>query len=348
MLVRPGALMSGPELAGPSAPLNPPINTAAPVITGTTKVGQTLTIPNGTWSNSPSSFARQWLRDGVAISGATGSTYVLVSGDAAKMISCRVTATNADGSGSVTATAVGPIVASNPPVNTVEPVISGTVAVGSTLTIPNGTWSNSPSSYARQWLRNGANISGATATTYALVAADQGATISCRVTATNADGSTAVTSATVGPVPDATLNAINWSDVNISTPNPTGDQTVAATVSGISQIVSLRATITPTSREFYAAGPSYVNTTGRTLVDAYVNGAYQGRALLSQSGVGGTASAAVTFNVANGQEVSFVVLQDIAGVVKRYGLFAGSVTVRNMTTGVDVDSFAVAAFTYDP
>lgn len=87
---------------------NTPTNSAVPTISGTTTVGQTLTSTTGTWSNSPTSYGYQWQRsdDGSTgwanISGATASTYVLVSGDATKYVRSTVTATNSGG----TATAV--------------------------------------------------------------------------------------------------------------------------------------------------------------------------------------------------------------------------------------------------
>lgn len=87
-----------------------------------------------------------------------------------------------------------------PPVNTVAPVISGTATEGQTLTSTQGTWSPAGTSYAYQWKRDGANISGATSTTYVLVTADVGALITCTVTATNADGSASATSNSLGPV----------------------------------------------------------------------------------------------------------------------------------------------------
>ena len=55
------------------------------------------------------------------------------------------------------------------PTNSARPVVSGTAAVGHTLSTTNGTWSGSPTSYAYQWLRctaNGkscASVGGATA-----------------------------------------------------------------------------------------------------------------------------------------------------------------------------------------
>lgn len=87
------------------------------------------------------------------------------------------------------------------PVNTVAPAITGTPTSGQTLTVSNGTWTGSPTpTYTRQWRRNGVNISGATATTYLLVAGDVGAIITVVVTATNALGSVTKVSNSVGPV----------------------------------------------------------------------------------------------------------------------------------------------------
>jgi hypothetical protein len=87
-----------------------PEPTVAPAITGTTTVGSTLTCSTGTWSGSPTSYAYQWLRNGVPIGGATSSTYVLVSGDSGKLVGCEVTATDTYGGATMAfATDVGPI-----------------------------------------------------------------------------------------------------------------------------------------------------------------------------------------------------------------------------------------------
>lgn len=86
-------------------------------------------------------------------------------------------------------------VASVLPINTIAPVISGTVTVGSVLTSTTGTWEGAePITYTYQWLRNGSNISGATSSTYTLVVADVDSNISCQVTATNSAGSASATS----------------------------------------------------------------------------------------------------------------------------------------------------------
>ncbi|OAM77703.1 hypothetical protein [Devosia elaeis] len=78
--------------AGIVDPAGTPQNSAPPEITGTAQVGETLTGSDGTWTESPT-FARQWLADGVAIEGETGTTYVPVADDVGKVIALRVTAT---------------------------------------------------------------------------------------------------------------------------------------------------------------------------------------------------------------------------------------------------------------
>ena len=82
-----------------------PVNTVAPVVSGTAVVGQTLTTTNGTWTNSPSSFSYQWFRGATQI-GTNASTYTLVSADAGQSVTCRVTATNAGGSANATSNAL--------------------------------------------------------------------------------------------------------------------------------------------------------------------------------------------------------------------------------------------------
>lgn len=74
-----------------------PVNTVAPVVSGTARVGQTLTTTNGTWSGSPTSYTYQWTRNGSNISGATSATYLTVVADMGTLVRCVVTAINAGG-----------------------------------------------------------------------------------------------------------------------------------------------------------------------------------------------------------------------------------------------------------
>ena len=168
-----------------------PVNSVAPVISGTTTLGSTLTSTTGTWSNNPATYSYQWYRGASLIGGATSSTYVTVLADSTANITCVVTATNVAGSANATSNAL--TMDNYAPVNTVAPVVSGTAVVGQVLTTTDGTWSNSPSSFSYQWKRGVTNV-GTNATTYTLVSADAGQSMTCVVTATNAAGSANATS----------------------------------------------------------------------------------------------------------------------------------------------------------
>jgi uncharacterized delta-60 repeat protein len=71
--------------------------TALPVISGTPRVGLTLSTTNGTWSPTPSSYAYQWQRCNSAgaacvdLATATAQTYVPVAGDQGSRLRVRVT-----------------------------------------------------------------------------------------------------------------------------------------------------------------------------------------------------------------------------------------------------------------
>ncbi|MEU5099302.1 hypothetical protein [Streptomyces sp. NPDC020996] len=65
----------------------------APSLTGTAKVGSTLTAKNGSWSVKPTAYSYQWYRGSTAISGATSATYKLTSADKGRKIKVRVKGT---------------------------------------------------------------------------------------------------------------------------------------------------------------------------------------------------------------------------------------------------------------
>jgi hypothetical protein len=93
-----------------------------------------------------------------------------------------------------------PIAVPPPPVISVAPLVSGTEEVGQTLSVTDGTWLNSPTSYTYQWKINNVNIAGATGNTYLIEPLDEGSNIKCTVTAGNAGGDTPADSNTVGPI----------------------------------------------------------------------------------------------------------------------------------------------------
>jgi hypothetical protein len=84
-------------VVAPAGP--PPVNTAPPVITGTTREGQTLSASVGSWSNSPTRFALQWRRcdppgDNCADFGSNGQSQKLGGTEIGHTIRVRISATN--------------------------------------------------------------------------------------------------------------------------------------------------------------------------------------------------------------------------------------------------------------
>lgn len=188
------------------APTSAPANTVAPVVSGDLHQGQLLSCTTGSWSNSPTSYAYQWKRNGTNLGGATSSTYTTVSGDIGQSVKCTVTATNIIGSGTPQDSNTVTVLPQVPAIS-VAPVVSGTPEDGQTLSCTTGTWTNTPSGYTYQWKADAVNIGGATASTFLLTATQIGAMMTCAVVASNAGGSgSASTSNSVGPVDVASFD----------------------------------------------------------------------------------------------------------------------------------------------
>jgi hypothetical protein len=66
------------------------------------------------------------------------------------------------------------------------PTVTGSPVSGQKLTAVPGTWGPAPVALAYQWKRSGANILGATASTYVLTSGDVGKTITVTVTGSKA------------------------------------------------------------------------------------------------------------------------------------------------------------------
>jgi hypothetical protein len=204
---------SNSNVLGPVAAVPAPVNTGLPQISGTYTAGQVLAEGGDTWSNSPTSFAYQWLRctsgvcNKVITNAGNAQTYTLKAADVGHTLEVEVTATNAGGPTTATSVQTPVIATATPvPVNQGAPTISGTLQVGQTLTEGAASWTNSPTSTAIQWRRcdsnsaNCQNIVGATAKTYALTIDDVGGMMQVAESATNAGGTTTAYSGFSGPV----------------------------------------------------------------------------------------------------------------------------------------------------
>jgi len=226
----------------PSAP------TASSVaISGTAQVGLVLT---GSYTYADANGDPQgastlrWLRNGVAIAGATASTYTLEGADQGSTITFEATpvstvapTTGAAVTSNATAAVAGAGVAAAPTASSVA--ISGTAQVGQVLT---GSYTYADANSDPQgtstfrWLRSGVAIAGATGSTYTLVGADQGKTITFEVTPVSTVAPTIGTpvvssaTATVAAAPDVTPPAI---PTLTATPGPyTNANSVAVEVNG--------------------------------------------------------------------------------------------------------------------
>jgi hypothetical protein len=203
-------------------------------VSGGRVVGDTLECSAGEWNNNPTSFEYQWVRyasklaasseeDPVIIAGASESTYVIKQVDEGFVLTCRVTAANGFGSAHVESEAVK--IQGREPSNTEAPSISsvsGTARVGETLTCLPGVWEGAPKpTFAYVWLRNGVEV-GAKEYVYTVTSADRGHTLSCIVTATNDEGSSAQAS--------AGLEVPGFAPEALEAPRITGNSQVAETL----------------------------------------------------------------------------------------------------------------------
>ena len=193
----------------------PPVNTAAPTISGSLAEGEFLTESHGTWTNDPASYSYQWEDCDAAgnscssIPGATAQKYRLTSTDLGHTIRVVESAANSAGAGAPASSAPTsmievPGLAPSLPAVSSPPAISGSTIVGMRLTASSGAWSGNPvPAFSYQWQRckpGCTDIAGATADSYKLQSAEEGARIRVVVAATNTVGTARADSAETGPV----------------------------------------------------------------------------------------------------------------------------------------------------
>lgn len=203
---------SAAALSAPTATVaaaDAPVNTSPPTVSGTARQGSTLTGNAGSWKGtSPISYAYQWRRcdshgaSCSSISGATHTSYTLVSSDVGHSLRLRVTASNAAGESEALSDPTAVIASlGSAPANTSLPGLTGRALEGQTLEAQNGRWNGStPLTFSYAWLRCDQNgnrcgtISGATSQQYVLTADDVSQRIRVSVTARNAAGGAVATS----------------------------------------------------------------------------------------------------------------------------------------------------------
>ena len=192
-----------------------PANTALPTISGTPKVGQTLTATTGSWNFGPTDYDYQWRRCNTGANdcrdvGRNRTTYVPDSGDIGHTIRVEVKARNDYGSNTAKSAQTGVVVAGGPlPANSAPPTISGIARDGQLVVATTGTWTNSPTKYGFDWSRcdtagNNCARFGGSGQSQRLGLSEVGRTIRVTVSATNQFGTTKSTSGPTAVVGSAT------------------------------------------------------------------------------------------------------------------------------------------------
>ena len=162
-------------------PSGPGVATLAAVwIHGPAQLGGTLTAQTTGLAPANATLTWQWLRDGQPIPGAIAATHALTADDVGHAITAAVTAA-APGRHATTWTpaAVVPVPG---PLDLARPVIAGDPGVGRTLSASLPDPPPAGTGLSWKWYCDGQPLSGADQAEYALTEADQGCTITVRVT----------------------------------------------------------------------------------------------------------------------------------------------------------------------
>ena len=173
--------------------------TGVPTVSGMARDGETLTADTTGIADADAdglgnaTYSYQWLADDADITGATGASYTLVSGDMGKTLKVRVSFTDDAGNHeSLTSKAVGPVTSRPNSPATGLPNILGTVQVGETLTADTSRIADEDGLtgvvFNYEWLANDAVIAGANDSSYIISDSDRESALRVRVSFTDDNG----------------------------------------------------------------------------------------------------------------------------------------------------------------
>lgn len=161
----------------------PKLASSTPTVSGTARVGRALTATTGVWARG-ATLTYQWSADGVAVRGATATSFTPGAAQKGKAITVTITGKLA-GYTSVSRTSKPTSAVAAGILTAPTPTIRGTARVGTTLTAVPGTWT-SGTTLSYQWFANGTKIRGATSVSFTPTTAQRGAKLTVAVTGTKA------------------------------------------------------------------------------------------------------------------------------------------------------------------
>ena len=227
--------ISSGTIAG--TPYSSPLNTVIPSISGTPRIGGTISMDPGTWSTNGSAFtasAQQWQRNSGSgwtnISGQTGTTLAVTSADLGAQLRITISRTNAAGTTVAYSSATSAVAITAPD----QPTISNLVTGGSQLSftaIPGAVDGGAAvtleySLDGNTWVSLTANAQNS----YTISGLNNGASYTISLRATNSAGSTnaaaTLTGSPVAPVAPVVISnpASRQPGQSLSAPAPTAPE----------------------------------------------------------------------------------------------------------------------------
>jgi len=311
------------------------IPTGAVSISGTASQGQTLTITNTLAdADGLGRVSYQWMANGAAITGATGTTLALGQAQVGKAISAKASYMDALGNAEIVSSSATAAVTNVNDAPTGMVTISGTVAQNQTLTATH-TLADAdglgPVSY--QWTANGAAIAGATSSTLALTQAQVGKAIT--VKANYSDGFGAAESVTSA----ATAAVANVNDAPTGTVTINGTPTQNQTLTAANTLADVDG-LGPVTYQWQANGAAIAGATSSTLT-------------LGQAQVGKTISvkASYTDTLGTAESVASAATAAVAnvndaptGIVSISGTSTQNQTLTATNTLADADGLGAVGY----
>lgn len=325
-----------------------PVPSADPTVSGTAKVGSTLTAVTDGWLTG-TTFAYQWLKGGEVITGATASTYVPVAGDLGATLAVRVTGSKEHYTDVTRTSAPTAVVALGDIASAPTPTIAGSPTVGSTLTAATGTWDDGVT-FTYQWRADGTAIAGATAPTFVPGADRLGVQLTVVVTGSKPGHTTLTrTSAAVrvGPgnqssTPVPTITGAPKVGVQLTAVPGTWDSGVALTyqwrVDGAPVAGATGTTFTPAAAQ--AGGVVTVAVTGTRSGFTTITRVSEPTAPVAPGDLAATPVPTVTGEPQVGVELTGVAGTWDSGVARAYQWYADGAAVEDATGSTFTPSVA--------